>query len=290
MIHEVDAAITEFIRRDTLGGATDIDVVFEAPTTEWSSRRNAPTINCFLYDIREDLTRRDTAGRPIYNEEGIIVDRQPPSRRFKLSYIMTAWTQRPEDEHRILSELLRSFIQFDHIPEQYLQGWIAEQPLPVMMAIALPPTQDRSLSDIWSALGGEMKPSIDLRIVAPLETRRSFETGPPAMEAPRIMVRRDDDAEAAYEARRSAAERVHDERGTAVAAIRRSAANADAAGTGGGRRRGKGDTAADEGATSSREPLVVVDPDEPTTEVLRAGTPQFPGRTVRIRPLPHRRG
>ena len=42
-----------------------------------------------------------------YNEDQtVIVGRHLPPRHFKLSYLVTAWTQRPEDEHRLLSALL----------------------------------------------------------------------------------------------------------------------------------------------------------------------------------------
>ena len=38
--------------------------------------------------------------------------------------------------------------------------------------MALPPPEDRALSDVWSALGGELKPSLDLVVISP------FEAGP----------------------------------------------------------------------------------------------------------------
>jgi hypothetical protein len=50
--------------------------------------------------------------------------------------------------------------------------------------IALPPPEDRSFADVWSALGGELKPSLDLVVCAPTDTGRRYEaatlvTGPP---------------------------------------------------------------------------------------------------------------
>jgi hypothetical protein len=38
----------------------------------------------------------------------------------------------------------------------------------VRLDIALPPSESRSLADLWSALGGELKPSLDLVVTAPL--------------------------------------------------------------------------------------------------------------------------
>ena len=42
--------------------------------------------------------------------------RHLPPRHFKLSYLVTAWTQRPEDEHRLLSALLACFLRHDAMP------------------------------------------------------------------------------------------------------------------------------------------------------------------------------
>jgi hypothetical protein len=183
MIHEVDDALRALIEAD---GPEGVDVSFDAPTRDWAARQNAPAINVFLYDIREDVARRDVAAQVIRNEEGRVIERRPPARRFKLSYLMSAWTQRAEDEHRLLSGLLSQFLLYDAIPEQFLGGSLEAGAIPVVIQLALPPTQDRSLSDIWSALGGELKPAIDMTVVAPLDPRRIFDTGPPVTEAPRL--------------------------------------------------------------------------------------------------------
>ena len=109
VIHEVDSALRALIDRES--GIRDVDVVFDAPTRDWAGRRTAPTIDVYLYDIREDLRRRE---RGVLNESRgptRIVGRHLPPRHFKLSYLVTAWTQRPEDEHRLLSALLPAFLR-----------------------------------------------------------------------------------------------------------------------------------------------------------------------------------
>lgn len=184
MIHDVDQSLRNMIDADVTNGGVEIS--FDAPNKDWSSRRSVPTVNVFLYDIREDLTRRDLGPQVVRNDQGVIVDRQPPARRFKLSYLLTAWTQRAEDEHRLLSALLSLFLQHDAVPRVHLAGSLLDFNLPTLFSLALPPGPDRSLSDIWSAMGGELKPSLDLQVIAPFDPRRHFETGPPTREAPRI--------------------------------------------------------------------------------------------------------
>ena len=80
-----------------------------------------PTIDVYLYDIREDLRRRE---RGLVNqyENNRVTTRHLPPRHFKLSYLVTAWTQRPEDEHRLLSALLSCFLRHDAIPPDLVTG------------------------------------------------------------------------------------------------------------------------------------------------------------------------
>lgn len=179
MIAQVDDALHQIVTGEALSGA-DLDVVFDAPTKDWAARRNAPTVNLYLYDIREDVRRRPSG----YLEErdpssGAVVLRRPAPRFFKLSYLVTAWTQRPEDEHRLLDNLLRAFLKNDALPRHLVVGALAEPGEDVKVTIGLPPPEDRAFADVWSALGGELKPSLDLVVVAPMWTGREYPAGPP---------------------------------------------------------------------------------------------------------------
>ena len=185
MIQEVDESLRALVKREALNGSK-AEVAFEAPTKEWSARRNAPTVDLYLYDIREDLERRDMQLREVRGADGFVKNRQPPPRRFKLSYLVTAWTQRPEDEHRLLSTLLACFLSHQKMPPDLLTGSLAELGETVYMNIALPPPQDRSISDVWSALGGELKPSLDLVINAPVPVNFIQKAGPPVLEEPKF--------------------------------------------------------------------------------------------------------
>ena len=185
MIHEVDSALLALIEREA-AGTTDVEVVFDAPTKEWAGRRNAPTIDVYLYDIREDLRRRERGLLNEYDAQQRIAARHLPPRYFKLSYLVTAWTQRPEDEHRLLSSLLACFLRHEALPGDLLSGPLAELGLSVPVTVALPPPEDRSFADVWSALGGELKPSLDLVVSAPTWTGRRFEAATHVSEPPRV--------------------------------------------------------------------------------------------------------
>jgi Pvc16 N-terminal domain len=185
MIHEVDELLEKLVKRDALNGSS-VELLFDAPTKDWVARRNSPTVDLYLYDIREDLQRRVPAWEDQRGADGKVNARQLPPRRFKLSYLVTAWTQRPEDEHRLLSALLSAFIRNPMIRASELEGTLAEPDLPVYIDVGQPPSQDRSLADVWSALGGELKPSLDLVVTAPIEVKREAPIGPLVLSGPSI--------------------------------------------------------------------------------------------------------
>ena len=188
MIHAVDESIRNLVRRDALNGG-DVEVVFEAPTKDWSGRRTTPTVDIYLYDVREDVRMRHY-GLVDERADRRVIARARPPRLFKLSYLVTAWTQRPEDEHHLLSALLGCFVRHDHIPPELLVAPLDRLAEPVPVSIALPPPQDRALSDVWSALGGELKPSLDLVVMAPWVPAADEDIAPPVTEPPTFNVSR----------------------------------------------------------------------------------------------------
>jgi hypothetical protein len=185
LIHDVDESLRALVRRDVADGS-DVDVLFDAPTKDWAARRNGPTIDIYLYDIREDLRRRQQGMIGVLDDAGHTVARRQPPRFFKLSYLLTAWTQRPEDEHRLLSGVLACFLAHDKLPDELLVGQVAAIGLPVAVTVGLPPPEDRSFADVWSALGGELKPSLDIVVSVPVDTRQVMVAGPPVVEPPRV--------------------------------------------------------------------------------------------------------
>src|SRR4029077_19845109 len=146
VIHEIDESLRRLVLRDAVNGS-GVELSFDAPTKEWASRRNTPAINIYLYDIREDLARREVEYEEIRDADGRVTERRPPPRRYTLSYLVTVWTQRPEDEHQVLSSLAARFLQFDRLPQDVLSETLAAQPYAVRTTVALPPPRDRTLAD-----------------------------------------------------------------------------------------------------------------------------------------------
>ena len=188
MIDDVDVAIRDLMRREALGGDDSIDIEFDAPTTEWASRQNSPTIDVFLYDITEETKRRTVMFGEERGADRIVTARRIPPRIFRLAYLITAWTQRPEDEHRLLSAVISCFLENPIMPEDLVPEPILDLEINMPMTIALPRPEDRQAIDVWSSLGGELKPSLDLVVHTPLAPMSDTGFGPPVLEETRLSV------------------------------------------------------------------------------------------------------
>lgn len=184
MIVDVDDALKQLLRANAGLGA-EVEILLDAPTKDWAARRNGPAVNLYLYDLREDVRRRERGVVERRDENGIVISRSPAPRWFKMSYLVTAWTQRPEDEHRLLDQLLTCLLRQDAIPDALLTAAMADSRRPVILSIGLPPPEDRAFADVWSALGGELKPSLDLVVTAPADIDAQLLTGPPVTDPPR---------------------------------------------------------------------------------------------------------
>ncbi len=189
MIHEVDESLRALLRREVVNGS-DVEVAFDAPTRGWSAKRSGPVVDLFLYDIREDGRQRQQGLVRERGPDGRVVRDREPIRKLQLSYLVTAWTQRPEDEHRLLSLLLDCFLRYDNLPSDVLSGSLADNNTTVSLRVGVPSAEDRPVSDLWSAIGGELRPALDVVAVAPIQPGIPRVPAPPVLEQTRLNVRR----------------------------------------------------------------------------------------------------
>ena len=85
MIHDVDQLLEKLVKPRRPERLARSSSLFDAPTKDWVARRNAPTVDLYLYDIREDLQRRVPAWEDVRGtRRARSTRRQPPPRRFRL--------------------------------------------------------------------------------------------------------------------------------------------------------------------------------------------------------------
>lgn len=187
MIEDVDRALKGLIERDALRGSA-VGISFDAPSKSWAARQNGPVVNVFLFDVHEDLERRAAQYEEVRRDvdgRSVVVDRRLPPRLYALSYLVSAWAQRPEDEHRLLGAVLSCLLR---TPRLEVAGESDAPPL--RMTVGEPAPKKRPATDLWSAFGGEVKPSLDVVVTAPVDPGRHQPVGPLVTRTPVVKMRR----------------------------------------------------------------------------------------------------
>ena len=156
-------------------GFEGVDIAFDAPARDWSGQLSKPTVNMFLYDLRESETMR-TSEWSRMTKDGRTFEGRPPM-VMECSYAVTAWTQAVEDEHRLLSQVLAILFAYPQLPQDRLNGRLVgdSQPWPIKGRIGQGKGEK---SDFWSAVGGQYKASVDYVVRMELQSGAFFERGP----------------------------------------------------------------------------------------------------------------
>ena len=94
MLNDVDETLRQYLIADVPVERGEVDISFERPTREWSGRLSKPTLNLFMFDIRERTGYRDDTPQAVRLPTGA-VSQSLPARRVDLSYLVTAWTREP---------------------------------------------------------------------------------------------------------------------------------------------------------------------------------------------------
>ncbi|MFC2005106.1 Pvc16 family protein [Chloroflexota bacterium] len=173
MISDLDETITQLLIKKGALDPSEVDINFKTPDREWSSSISKPTINVYLYDIRENHKLRGTEWTISKDENGNASKKKNPS-RIDLSYLVTVWTSDIADEHRLLWHVLATLFRYRELPEDVLTAQLKEQNYPIRAAAGQPDGLFNSPADFWSALNNEIKPSISYVVTLPLDTAIAF--------------------------------------------------------------------------------------------------------------------
>lgn len=188
MIDELDEALRQLLIHELPIDNGEVDVEFDQPRREWSARLSRPTLNLFLYDVRENQKLRQT--QPMWeterNLDGTVSQHRKPV-RIDLFYMITAWATEPEDEHRLLSRTLVTLFRFPVLPEAYLSESLSHQTHQISFQVAQY-SESQNPTDIWNVLDNEMRPVVAFMVTltldpysvvrVPLVRQREIRVGP----------------------------------------------------------------------------------------------------------------
>jgi hypothetical protein len=168
MIDDLDEVLRQLLIREIPVKNSEVAVVFDQPTRDWSARLSRPTLDVFLHDIRENLKLRHSQQWIIeQNPDGTATQRRTPV-RVDLHYMITAWANEPDDEHSLLARTLMALFRQPHLPQDLLPDSLQDQPRPIPLQVAQV-DEFRNPPDVWNALDNEIRPSVVLTVTLAID-------------------------------------------------------------------------------------------------------------------------
>ncbi len=168
MFDDLDESLRNLLKAEIPIANGEVEIAFDQPTREWSARLSRPTLNLFLYDVRENTTLRQHGWERLpAPRNGMSAQKRSPY-RVDCFYLLTAWANDPGDEHRLLSRSMLALLRHPVLPETHLQGGMQAQPFDVPLRIGDPETLSNP-SDLWSALDNDLRPAVVCRVTVALD-------------------------------------------------------------------------------------------------------------------------
>lgn len=170
MIADLDETIRQMLIADLPVKNGEIDIKFDQPKREWSAKLTKPTVNFFLYDVRENLDLRRAGYEQMRNgnmQQSLARMKKAPH-RVDCYYMLTTWAAEPEDEHRLLTRTLMSLFRNPLLPEHHLVGTLQNPRFDIQTYVARPDKLTNP-AEVWSSLDNEIRPSIPYLVTLTLD-------------------------------------------------------------------------------------------------------------------------
>jgi hypothetical protein len=175
---DLDEFLRTLLKRElTETGFDSVEIAFEAPNREWSSRLTQPTLNLFLYELREDHRQRKAQWDGA--RDGSRSEARPPL-WLDAAYTLTAFSTAVEDEHRLMSQAITALAAYPELPSELMPAGLAslsQQHGKLKGRIGDPDHDARP--DFWLAVGGSYKLSFNYLVGLPFPSGAVFHRGPP---------------------------------------------------------------------------------------------------------------
>jgi hypothetical protein len=181
MLHDLDNAIKRLIYERGNIPRGEIDIEFDPPTRDWASRLSRPALNCWCFDVRENLKLRKLdlgVERAPENQRGMngfgqAAMRIPPM-RLSFTYLVTAWARKVEDEHKLMWRALGALAGQTVLAENYYEGELRDQPFEIPLLVGQMTEAASAFTDLWSVVDNDMHLGFTLQATLALDTRRDY--------------------------------------------------------------------------------------------------------------------
>lgn len=191
MLHDLNKTLEKLLVEQGKLTPNQIDISFEQPNGQWSARLSRPTLNCWCFDVRENLKLRALDMNTTRHSDRAVATMGP--RRMDLTYLITAWASKIEDEHQLLWRSLAALKRITAIEPRDCEGMLRYQSRDVPLLVADTSTTNINLVDLWGVLDNQMRLGFTLIATVELDLELSIEA-PLVLEATIRLGRSDDPA------------------------------------------------------------------------------------------------
>lgn len=184
MIADLDRTLRELLVDEWPKTLPEIEILFEQPKRDWSTRIERPTLNLYLYDVRENAQLRthqwetieqDTNGR--LRSTATVAQKRTPL-RIDCFYMLTAWAtgdrDRAMDEHLLMSYAMLILGRYPILPGARLLGQLQNPKFDVRTRMANHDVLTNP-AELWSALDNEIRPTISYVVTLTLDPWETVE-------------------------------------------------------------------------------------------------------------------
>ena len=170
MIDDLDETIQKLLKEELPIKNSEVEISFEQPKRETSVRWTKPTINLYLYDLRENNVLRQHQWERLSKGNGgsNLAHQKRTPMRVDCIYMLTIWASDPGDEHRLLARTLMALFRFPILPEDRLVGSLRNPLFDIQTRLA---SHDKltNPAEVWGALDNEIRPSVSYIVTLALD-------------------------------------------------------------------------------------------------------------------------
>ena len=167
MLADLDETIRQLLVRYVPVDPAAIDISFDLPDREWSARLTRPTINCFLYDVRENHRLRAAAWET--RRDATSASRAKGPLRIDATYQVTTWARANDDQHTLLWRVLAALARHPTLSTDLAVGDLKLQSLPISTSVAQPDQTPANIGDFWNAVDNRVRPVVTYVVTVSLD-------------------------------------------------------------------------------------------------------------------------
>ncbi len=171
MIHDLDKTLQQLLGRELSHMVSSENISFDTPDDKFAPP--LPAVNLFLYDVQENRELRSNEWLIDRRADGTATKKRAPV-RVDCAYLVTAWADDVESEHRLLGEVMKALLPYATIPDEVLHESLQgqEPPLPT---VTLQPGRLENVAEFWQALGAKPKAALSYTVTIGVEVHKPDE-------------------------------------------------------------------------------------------------------------------